>query len=88
MNLGDVFDCNCVATRPKQSRLYGARWRVYLNMNSLNLRCLDCGRVHTFQLMRRGVQVVRYSEVDLVGEGCEVSAVVQETKTFAVTVDL
>jgi hypothetical protein len=56
MNPGELFDCQCVISRPKTSRLYATRWRVYLAPYTMNLRCLDCGRIHSFQLTRNGVQ--------------------------------
>ena len=63
-NYGLLYDCGCVDQRPENSRLFGSRWKVYVNKKIINIRCLDCGRVHSFDLSREYVQRVYYGGLD------------------------
>lgn len=59
-NTKRVIDCGCVMTRPRTSRLYGARWRAYKAPYSIILRCLDCGKAIIYALYRDERQVSSY----------------------------
>lgn len=55
-----VLDCGCVITRPRKSRLYGARWRAYKAPYSIILKCLDCGKSTTYALYRDQKQTTSF----------------------------
>jgi len=55
-----MFDCGCVVTRPRDSRYYAARWKVYTTVNYIILKCLDCGKIRRFEMKRPGPQIVQY----------------------------
>lgn len=58
-----IYDCGCVATRPKDPSCatYGTRFRVYHTVNYVMLKCRDCGRIHHFALSKPNVQLIRYT---------------------------
>ena len=61
----EIYDCGCVKTRPKEQscKSYGTRWRAYLTIKFVKLKCRDCGRLHSFQLQREGVQTIQWMEL-------------------------
>lgn len=64
MVMGLIYDCGCIPSRPKETSCnsYGTRWRVYESKHYIILRCRDCGRLHHFQLLKTGVQVVQMGD--------------------------
>ena len=59
-----IYDCGCVPSRPKDQscKMYGTRWRVYVAVSQINLKCRDCGRMHVFVLQKSGAQMIRYMD--------------------------
>ncbi len=59
-----IYDCGCVSTRPKDPSVksYGTRWRAYITRLAVKLKCRDCGRVHTFELKKEGVQMIKFGD--------------------------
>lgn len=57
-----IYDCGCVISRPKDPscRSYGTRWRVFLTSKCIKLKCRDCGRIHSFDLLKPGVQRIGF----------------------------
>ena len=77
-----IYDCGCVISRPKNPmcKTYGTRWKVYLGVGVITLRCRDCGRLHQFSLNRSGVQSICFSIIEE-DDKIESTGFVQETKT-------
>lgn len=57
MSKFEMYDCGCAKTRPKTSRYYASRWKVYISATQLTLRCLDCSGYKRFELRKEGVQI-------------------------------
>lgn len=66
-----IYDCGCVPSRPKEQscRSYGTRWRVYMTAKSMKLRCLDCNRLRSFDLIPMGPQTIRYMGQEVFNAG-------------------
>lgn len=63
-----IYDCGCVATRPKNSNYYGSRWKVYRSTGFIMLKCKDCKRVYHYKLLQRDVtSMKREEEVEISG---------------------
>ena len=52
-----TYDCGCVKSRPKHSRKYGCRWKVYKSKNYIITKCLDCNKSYYYQLIDSNVRL-------------------------------
>lgn len=64
-----MYDCGCVISRPKDSKYFASRWRIYMSQNMIMLKCKDCGRVHHFELKKPYSSVTSYSYKEDVESG-------------------
>ena len=71
-----MFDCGCVTTRPRDSKYFASRWRIYMSMNMIMLKCKDCGRVHHFELKKPYSVITSYS----CREAVESGEIIQESE--------
>lgn len=77
-----MYDCGCVTTRPKESRYYASRWRVYISEHYVILKCLDCGRTHHYLLKNQNIQIMGWDrstlDADMILGGERDGAIIQE----------